>query len=339
MPKREGETATRRRDVIIVNPLGAALSHYSASLEELLVACGAKANTISLMEPSASGQRRARWVVDYVNTLRGVARKNTGARVIVAWPVLGYWDLAIARYTLGQIDAQIVFHDPEPLNRAVGYGRIARRVGMMSCVAAPVVVHSRVAAEALNRQASLPVIELPLPMFPPEIRRTHRTSKTVIRVLGQYKPDRDIQALVRLAAEGPEDWCYEIVGRGWPDVRGWQVRSEFVSEEEFDALIRSSRAVLIPYRRFFQSEVALRCIELGTPIVGPSGSSLQALLGARSAWLVTNEQWLRSTVAAAQASDAEVRSIASAAYEQVRIAWTSWLWRSVPRASTAAAIR
>jgi hypothetical protein len=316
----------RRRDVIIVNPLGAALSHYSASLEKLLVACGATANTVSLMEPSASGQSRARWVVEYVNMLRGVALKNTGARVILAWPVLGYWDVAIARYTLRQIDAQIVFHDPEPLNRAVGYGRLARRVGMMSSVAAPVVVHSRVAAEALNRQApSLPVLELPLPMFAPDITWADRASETVIRVLGQYKPDRDIQAMVHLAAEGPEDWRYEVVGRGWPDVLGWQVRSQFVREDEFNTLIRSSQAVVIPYRRFFQSEVALRCIELGTPIVGPSQSSLRALLGERSAWLVTNDQWLQATIAAVQANEAEVRSIASAAYEQARTAWAAWL--------------
>jgi hypothetical protein len=318
----------RRREVTIVNPLGAALSHYTACLEKLLVDCGATVNTVSLMEPSASYQRREQWIAEYFTVLRQVAIKNAGARVIVTWPVLGYWDLAIVRFTLRSLDAEIVFHDPEPLNRALGYGRAARRIGSSSHIASPVIVHSRVAAEALRRQASLSIMELPLPMFPPKLCSRRDTSETVVRVLGQYKPDRDIQAMARLAAEGPEAWRYEVVGRGWPDVVGWRVRSQFVREDEFETLIRNSHAVLIPYRRFFQSEVALRCLELGTPIVGPRCSSLQELLGTHSQWLVTNDQWLPPTIAAVRANEHEVHGIASAAYEQAQIAWAKWLTES-----------
>lgn len=311
-------------NVVIVNPLGAALAHYTASLESLLRDCGAVVRVATLVEPSTSGQRREQWVIDYLKLLRQVARDSFGARIILVWPVLGYWDISVARVTMRHLTPQVVVHDPEPLNRAVGYGRIARRLSGFAS-SGPAIVHSRLAARVVREQTTLPLVELPLPMFQPRQHSERDIDSIVVRVLGQYKPDRDIQAMERLAAEGPADWRYEVVGRGWPHIAGWNVRDQFVRESEFDALIRSSHTVLIPYRRFFQSDVAVRCLELGTPIVGPRDSSLQSLVGEGSSWLVTNDQWLPSTIAAIDSSDDQVGNVAVAAYNEARSGWAEWL--------------
>ncbi len=258
--------------------------------------------------------------------LRNEARQNSRSTVIQTWPVLGYWDFVISRLILRHLSLLIVLHDPHPLVYAKGYGRMARWMASRSVVAATPIVHSSLAADVVRAHTGLPdIIQLPHPMFPPEKRRTRSDNKVIIRVLGQYKADRDLNSMEQLAAEGPSDWRYEAIGRGWPPVAGWTVTDRFVNEKEFDALVESSSAIIIPYKRFFQSGVAMRSLELATPVIGPARSSLRPLLGDKYPWLVADSRWLPAIESALSADSDDLLRLAKDIYRHVQSEWTGWL--------------
>jgi hypothetical protein len=318
-------------DIVLVNPLGAALHHYTASLQHLLKDCGAKVKSISLMEPSAPKQTRLRWLHQYVKTLRHAKRRtpteSASTIVIQTWPVLGYWDFAISRLLLRATPGFIILHDPRPLVPAVGYGRLARWIASRRQVVARAIVHSDAASQIVEEDVHLGMTtNLPHPMFPPD-KREKPAGRVIVRVLGQYKADRDLAAMEQLVRQGSQEWRYEVVGRDWPSIAGWKVTSKFVDENAFDSLIRTSSAILIPYVRFFQSGVAIRSLELGTPIVGPRCSSLRTLLGTNSQWLVDEStgSWTRAVEAAIEANPQEIFRAASTAYDNALRGWREWL--------------
>jgi hypothetical protein len=312
--------------LVIVNPLGVGLHHYVEELAGALASRPGAVVQLSAVEPSSRpDSSRLTWLREYAGLLRQ-ARRLRPSRVVIVWPTLGYWDFLLARLLTGRVDTWIVLHDPRPLVYARGYGRLARRLASLRPVRAQAIVHSRSAAEcvaedaALRRSVLLPhPIKLPSPAVAPSPEAT-----VVVRVLGQYKADRDVSALERVAADGPSEWRYEIVGRGWPEVAGWEVSSRFVPEDEFDALVDSANVVVIPYRRFFQSGVALRALERSTPFVGPRGSSLAELVGAESPWLVDDDRWLPAVRAAIADGGAVAHEVAAAEHARVVAAWTGW---------------
>jgi hypothetical protein len=319
------------RKISIVNPVGSGLDHYARSLEWVLSRAGANVDMLAIDEPSASGRGKVSWLVEYCYLLVRARRGGQGAHIIITWPVIGYWDFVIARILLGRGVTQLVIHDPEPLVRAKGYGWMARRMASLRFVRARPLVHSKAAAAVITAQASgLDVKLLPHPMFKPREPATSH-SRPIIRVLGQYKPDRDTESLEELAAAGSHDWLYQIVGRGWATIPGWDVSARYVSEIEFTTLIRDSSVVLIPYTRFFQSGVAIRCLEMGTPIVGPRVSSLMELLGQESKWLVSNGSWRPAVEAALDADPQEVHLTAIRVYRHVLEQWCAWLADSSAR--------
>jgi len=71
-----------------------------------------------------------------------------------------------------------------------------------------------------------------------------------------------------------------IAGRGWPTVPGWTVDEGFMTEPDMTARLRRARCVLLPYSHYFQSNVAVRALEVGTPVVGHRHPFLEGLLGA-----------------------------------------------------------
>jgi hypothetical protein len=157
---------------------------------------------------------------------------------------------------------------------------------------------------------------------------TSRGSKPVIRVLGQYKPDRDLDALSVVAESFGDSAVLEVHGRGWPTVDGWSVQSHFVSEPEMDELIASSNVVLISYGRFFQSGIAIRCLEHGTPVVGPAGSSLEDLYGSNSPLLVHDRyDWPRAVAHAINRGRAEAVAAAGRWRSHAHAAWNEWTKR------------
>lgn len=309
--------------VVIVNTLGGALEHYTRELVHDFERLRVDVDVLSIDEPSKSGDSSLIWLCKYVRALRAARRLR--APIIVTWPVLGYVDLLIMRLFAGR-RASIVVHDPRPLVAARGYGRLAQAVGGLFS-GQPIVVHSVQAQRAVDnkrlRAASLLVAH---PMLPP-IHKHHRVSGSpVVRVLGQYKPDRDIDMLKDLGARfsGPR---LEVVGRRWPNIEGWSVRDEYIPEEELAQLVVDSDVVLVPYRRFYQSGIAIRCLEVGTPVVGPKGTSMDALLGADSK-LLAGEAWVPPIEFAVSGDGVRAAAhAAEAAYSRAISDWRAWAER------------
>lgn len=159
----------------------------------------------------------------------------------------------------------------------------------------------------------------------PQPRASSADDIVIIRVLGQFKAARDLEVLRTVRANGPTDWRYEIIGRGWPSIEGWTVDSRYVSNREFEAAIASATVVLIPYRTFFQSGVAIRCLEMGVPFVGPAESSLSALVGDERQLLVgTEAEWLPSIMHARSLSSEQIHRIALENYQGALRSWREW---------------
>jgi hypothetical protein len=165
-------------------------------------------------------------------------------------------------------------------------------------------------------------------MLPPEAQQASAllpSERPVVRVLGQYKPDRDVEALRQIAETLGQTARLEICGRGWPPIDGWSVRSEFVDEAHMSALLASSDAVLIPYRRFYQSGIAFRCLEQGTPAVGPAGSSLDEIYGPDSPLLVRGpDDWCRAISHAVSLGRAEAVEAGRIWRARASRAWSDW---------------
>jgi hypothetical protein len=311
----------------LINPLGVSLAHYTRALEGMLGTSMIDRGPINLEEPSASGLGRRRWVQAYLRALWAERNDIESEYLLITWPVLGFWDFVIARLVVNK-PLIIIVHDPKPLVRAVGYGRIARWAAQRRASRSYVLVHSEAAREEVLRQVPrMEIVELPHPMMEPRSGKTHHDGETVLRVLGQYKADRDLSALEEIAATCDSRWRFEIIGRGWPEVRGWGVKDEFVSEDGLDELIHTSDVVIIPYKRFFQSGIALRCLENGTAVVGPRDSSLEVLLGVDSGWLAHAGDW-KSAIETAVGSGLKMRhDIGEAVYRDAQGRWGAWLER------------
>lgn len=264
--------------ITVVNTLGGALHHYSTALVATLGGDAAGVRLIRVDEPSVAGGSALAWLG---RTLRALVRaRRSGGRVLVTWPVLGHLDRIVMRVVLGgRADAAIVVHDPRPLVHARGYGRLARWAGGWFGRRVRLIVHSETARADLRHDCpGDTALLLPHPVAPRRLPvRSPRDEMCVVRVLGQYKPDRDVDLLRALADRLSGSNRLEVIGRGWPAVDGWEVRDAFVDEAELDRLIATADVVLVPYRRFYQSGVAIRALELGTPAVGPAGSSMSDL--------------------------------------------------------------
>ncbi|PZE90459.1 hypothetical protein [Curtobacterium sp. MCBD17_008] len=309
---------------VVLNPLGAALLHYRRELVSVLEASGQPTEVLEFPEPSAGGGSRSKWVLRYVQALWDLRRRGRSAtsfpRVVVTWPVLGYLDLLIITACLP--GAWLTVHDPVPLVRSLGYGRLSRFLARRLGGRAKIIVLSEAAAAEVSRALPAATLtRLPHPILEPEVRRS-RPSETVVRVLGQYKADRDLELLKAIAEEGSATH-YAITGRGWPALEGWSVDDRFVPESELYDLIRSASVVLIPYRRFFQSGIAVRCLELGTPVVGPKNSSLRDLLATHEYLLADGraEDWARAATAAIALSAEELRELSGSARARSERLW------------------
>jgi GT2 family glycosyltransferase len=317
----------------VVNPLAAALHHYQAELLTVLEDADTATSVLAIPEPSTGVGGRVSWLVRYLAALAraGVSSRRSRGRLLVVWPALGYLDLILLRAAAGR-RGSLVVHDPVPLVKAIGYGRFARRTGVRMGAGVRVIVHSETARRALD--PALPdelVSVLPHPILPLHQRPTPGTShdsKPIIRVLGQYKPDRDLDALSVVAESFRDSAVLEIHGRGWPAVDGWSVQPHFVSESEMDELIASSDVVLISYGRFFQSGIAIRCLEHGTPVVGPAGSSLEDLYGSNSPLLVHDlDDWPRAVGHAINGGRTEAVAAAGRWRSHAHAAWNEWTKR------------
>jgi hypothetical protein len=321
----ESGQSARQHDVVVVNPLGGALHHYSNKLLQTLAAAGVDATAITVFEPSVSGGSRKKWLLDYLAALARARRlRRRGGRVLVTWPVLGHWDRVLIRFLSGRQRGMVVMHDPRPLVAAVGYSPISVRLSRVLAPRTSLMVHSELAEDDLSSQHLRSTL-LPHPIVASQNVRM-KTEVAVVRVLGQWKPDRDIALLSDLVAHLP-NIALEIVGRGWPAVAGWKVRNEFVTEEELDELVISSTVVLIPYQRYYQSGIAARALELAVPVVGRK-KELASMTGDDYPFLVDapfqTESWLSAIGAAMLSDERHLEDVRSDVASRALHAWSEW---------------
>ena len=216
--------------------------------------------------------------------------------MLVVWPVLGYLDVVLL--AMLRTRSSLIIHDPRPLVSATGYGAISRALARIFKNHVEIIVHSEQAAAVVRREApTFTLTTLPHPMLEPVATDRPASELPTVQVFGQYKPDRDLDALSSIATGLQGLANFAIDGRGWPELEGWTVRNRFVPEEEVDDLIARSAVVVIPYRHFFQSGVAIRALESAVPFVGPRDSSLSDLVGTSSSWLASSsdtKSWFRA---------------------------------------------
>jgi GT2 family glycosyltransferase len=315
--------------VAIVNPLGGALAHYQHELTDNLRAAGIGFELHTTLEPSIGAKSRLRWLLDYrsivAEAARG-ARSSENGRLLVLWPVLGYLDVVLL--ALFGVRTSLIMHDPRPLVRAIGYGKLARVLARVVSRRIELVVHSEQAAVVVREDApTIRLTTLAHPILTPEKKQSDTGGLPIVQVFGQFKPDRDLGALEAIAKELRGKAHFKIDGRRWPQVAGWEVSDRFVPESEVDGIISRSAVVVIPYRLFFQSNVAIRSLELGVPFVGPRKSSLADLIGSDSSWLAASDvaqSWSRAVESAVESTGDE-SSAAGIAWRNHAIEnWRSW---------------
>jgi glycosyltransferase involved in cell wall biosynthesis len=88
-----------------------------------------------------------------------------------------------------------------------------------------------------------------------------------------------------------------------------------VSEAEFRELLGGAAVVLLPYKYYFQSGVALRALEAGVPVVGRTTGFLTSILGANFQGAVQDWEdptsWLAAVEGAVAAREEQMRSAAA----------------------------
>ncbi|SDE19519.1 hypothetical protein SAMN05421872_116117 [Nocardioides lianchengensis] len=306
-------------DLHVINPLGATLRHYGREISDVMAGEGVNLSETTFFEPSHSGGSRWRWIWAYVSAIWS---SRSSSQVIVLWPVLGYLDVVLLR-VLGPPTTYLVMHDPDPLVRAVGYGRAAR--WLAAIFRGPTLIAHSDSAVRVLRGSRHTVAKVPHPVLRPDANTAASATGSAVRVLGQFKRDRNVDLLRALGPILSEDYELSIHGRGWPDVPGWKVQNEYVDETTLDRLIAQSSVILIPYTRFFQSGIAVRAVEVGTPVVGPRDSWLSELLPNRSEELPAGNDptiWAESIRKAAIPANGELANqLHAQVYEEARTRW------------------
>jgi hypothetical protein len=234
--------------------------------------------------------------------------------------------------------ADVIIHDPTPLSRSVGHGQFARRLTTRLAPTTDLIVHSSAAEdETRGLVPGRRVRLLPHPLIVADGGdQGDDSDHGVIRVLGQYKPDRDLSLLAQLSRGHLSDaYRLEILGPGWPAIPGWHVTDRFLAEDELDQALRGSAVVLVPYRRFYQSGIAIRCMELGVPFVAPRVGSTIELMGADAPTLVpfeaTSSAWSYAIQQAMNTPQEVVIQRATALQARAVQEWSSWACAWAPQ--------
>jgi hypothetical protein len=321
--------------VLVINPLKHTLAHYEGELLETLNHSGHNAVEIADTVPGDGVRGPLHRVAVAARTVRErmrMARSVSGQIVIVVWPLFGYLEpltlMRLARHNT----VYIVVHDPSPLRRSYGQSPWARWLFkvVVHHRRFRVLYHTEHAQRVGARDSGVKGVVVPHPMrlVPSRTDEPHgRTaSRPVVRVLGQYKHTRSLTALITIADQAAGLCELEIHGRGWPDVRGWTVMDRFVPEHEFAALVESSDCVVIPYDLFFQSGVAVRCLEAGVPVVAPRHEHIAQLYGDDWSGTVRDvSDWYDALVRALAVDAAEIRSRRLCVAQGIRSAWQELL--------------
>jgi hypothetical protein len=299
--------ATSSSRVVIVNCLPATLGHYQHEL--LSVLDGASPNRQVILRREVAdqiGSTRSKIIragAIVWNRLTGYLNSNADI-IVVVWPLFGFLDIITWSLAARKNHVIIIYHDPRPLRRQVGtsrmYSLLFRQLSRIFGVEA--LCHTYAAKEALFDATGVSALVAPHPILAPDAERLQTAQERQIEngtatviVLGQYKPARSLQPLIEIAQLSSANYRLQIFGRGWPDIPGWEVVDSFLSEQDFTEQLMRSTCVVIPYSRFFQSGVAVRCAEAGVPVVAPRHEHIMQIYGERWPGLVDeNRNWISS---------------------------------------------
>lgn len=305
----------------IVNPLPRTLEHYQRQLEQVLTTVGVTCLPVSSASAEVAGRPWHRLVTAARLLLsRQVSR---GRRTVVTWPVFGRADPLTWPRTGGSTTYLIV-HDPEPLRRQLGMGRASTALGRRAATGpVQVVVHGESARAAIERLGWPAPTVLPHPMLEPGPLPA-AVDRRGLLVIGQWKPARSLAPLDLLAADPVWDGQRAIKGRGWSAVAGWEVDARFLTEAELTAALLASRCVVLPYDRYFQSNIAVRALECLTPVVGRHHPFLADLFGDDWPGLVDHEDWAAAVKGATAVSEDELAGRRQAAWVRCTATWSRW---------------
>lgn len=321
---------SRPTTVELVNPLPRALNHYEQEVRLNLAESGidvlGEAEAVSIERAGSDGARRFRRAISILR-VRSQTRGRTDP-LLVLWPAFGLLDLLTWWRTGRRRSVFVVVHDPCPLGREFGSGRVARLLAGLAFVWSDVkvVVHSEEALADLPRTVRAVAVKVPLPFWAASERGVLAgeepvgSQTQVIRVLGMAKPSRDLDALRQIAEALPEV-RKEIIGEGWSAVTGWTVVSRFLSEDEFVQAIRQSSCIVVPYRRFYQSGVVVRAIENGVPFVAPLQSQTSDLAPGYVGLVSAEQSWAEACAAVLRLSEEAVEQMTIKAQADAVAGW------------------
>jgi hypothetical protein len=307
--------------VVLVNPLPFALAHYERQLRCVLeavdlVVTEGEGIAVESMDRRAG---RLRTASRHIRSVRSLGRQGPP---LVIWPALGLLDVWLWRWSRQR--ATVILHDPRPLTGERGHGHVARRLGGRAAAHhVQVIVHSEEAAKVvLELGWDAPTI-LPHPVLPPATFEFTRRLDGPVRVLGRYKVGRDLDAMAEMARRRPEQ-RFEVVGRGWPSVPGWVRDDRFVPEDELERLIATSTAVIVPYREFYASNVAVRALEVGTPVVAPTHTAIAKAWGVDWVGTVAADGWTAALDRATAVPTADITARHAMAWSVATGEWAQW---------------
>lgn len=266
------------------NPLVSTLAHYEVELQETLDRRGVTAvrNLARPVEGLGGWRGKARMLSNAALNIADFRQRATPN--LQVWPSLGLLEARL--WSNSTTTHVMILHDPVPLRAQVGFGPLSQKwAARANPKNAPlIVVHSSDARR--EARALLPRHQIVEALHPIRTNQRHRPKTTApsVVVAGQYKPERDLALLARLGPELAKRGIEaRILGRGWPDdLPGWEVTAGFIPDAELDSALAEAWVVLLPYNLYFQSGIAIRALELGTPTVGKRTSFLTDLTGSQS---------------------------------------------------------
>lgn len=317
------------RAIFVLNVLPCVLAHYERALvSELREVGGCRVEVHHASIERQAVPSRVRRAVHLTKAYWGM--RNAPGPLIIAWPALGIAEPTLWRWLRRRGTTIMIVHDPLSLRKGRHWPRsvhrAAARLGRSSRVR--VVAHSEGARVDLERLGWRVADVIGLPILVAD-RPTPGRGNSVL-VLGQFKAARDLETLAEIGGRIADlGYVPEIRGRGWPAIEGWKVDDRFVPEQEFSEALGGAMCLLIPYTRYYQSEVAVRAIELGVPVVGRATDFLVDLLGSTWPGLVHGPDPTDWLTAIAGVATAQVRGqlvdLARAAHERSLRSWAEML--------------
>lgn len=328
-------TADGDHMVLIVNPLQSTLAHYERELLDVLEHSDTYAVSVAdtVAGDGITGPlKRALVTLQTIRDRLRLAKTARGQTIIVIWPLFGYLEPLALRSIARHNIVYLIVHDPSPLQRSYGQSRFARKLFERTVrhQRIRIIYHTSHAQEVGKRETGIEGTVIPHPVgtvmrHAVAVHPGH-AERPVVRVLGRFKDTRSLAALESIATELAGAVRLEIHGRGWPSIPGWSVNDHFVPEDEFGSLIESSSCVVIPYDYFFQSGVAVRCLEAGIPIAAPSHEHITQLYGGDWTGLVSDDaDWHMAVRRALDIPTAEVRSRHAQVAKDIQDAWAKLL--------------